>query len=210
MGEMKMKNSDKKQTVNARRTPKSIATAINRMYSKSAPLLIGEALLLGFVAIFMVLRPLAMLAALTIVIGVGLIVFGLYRTIAGFVAPRGVGGGWFDVSFGGLNVVLGVLFCIYPVGSIISLVYVFLILFAIKSVRALIFAINMARARFGHYIVNLILAVATVAVAVALLIWPAVGAITMVYYVAITLLLYAMTDVYMFIELWRLRREISE
>lgn len=204
-----MKKSETK-TVNARRAPRGIAAAVERIYSKSAPLLVAEALLLGAVAIFMVFRPMVMLAGLTIAIGVGLVLFGLYRTIAGFVAPRGVGGGWFDVLFGVLNVVLGVLFCIYPVGSIISLVYIFLVLFAIKSLRALIFAINMARARFGHYIINLIIAIALVLVAVALLIWPTVGAVTLVYYLAITLLLYAMADIYMFIELLRLHREINQ
>lgn len=204
-----MSQTDKKTKTVKNKAPRgTLAAAVERIYSKSAPLLIGEALLLGAAAIFMVMRPMQMLTGLTIIIGIGLILFGLYRTIAGFVAPRGIGGGWFDILFGVLNVVLGVIFCIHPVGSILSLVYVFIILFAIKSLRALVFAINMARVRFGHYIINLIIAIALVAVAVALLVWPAVGAVTLVYYLAITLLLYAMADIYMFIELLRLHRQI--
>lgn len=184
----------------------SITASVKRLYNQSAPLLICEALLFGIAAIFMFFKPVAILTALTFVIGIALVVFGLYRTIAGFIVSRDMGGGWFDVVFGLVNVVLGVIFCIYPVGSIISLVYVFVLLFLFKSLRALIFSINMIRAKFGHYWFDLIMSVILIALAVLLLVYPVAGAVVMVYYLAITLLLYAVADVYMYIELLRLKK----
>ncbi len=196
-----VKNSKARQ---ARVNP--IAASVKRLYNKSAPLLICEALLFGIAAILMVVKPVAILTALTLVIGIALILFGLYRTIAGFVVSRDVGGGWVDVLFGLVNIVLGVLFCIYPVGSIISLIYIFIVLFLFKSLRALIFSVNMIRAKFGHYWFDLIMSVILIALAIFLMVYPMAGAVVMVYYLAAVLLLYAAADVYMYIEILRLKK----
>lgn len=184
----------------------SIKSMVRRLYDKSAPLLICESLLFFVAGVFLLVKPVAILTALTFIIGIGLVLFGLYRTISGFITSRNIGGGWFDVLFGLINIVLGVLFCIYPVSSLLSVVYIFVILFLFKALRALIFAINMARAKFGHYIFNLVMAILLVALAVALLFFPMAGAIAMVYYLAMTLFLYAVADIYMFIELLRLKK----
>ncbi len=188
----------------------AIAASVEKLYNKSAPLLIAEALLLGIIAIFMAFKPLAVLTTLMFVLGCGLILFGLYRAIAGFVAARPYGGGWVDVIFGLVNVVLGVLFLVYPAGSMIALLYVFLVLFLFKALRALIFAINMARARFGHWVFDLVVALALCALAIALLFWPMAGAVAVVYWLAITMLFYAAADVYMFIELRQLKKAVDD
>ena len=158
----------------------------------------------------MVIKPVAILTALTLVIGIALILFGLYRTVAGFVVSRDMGGGWFDVLFGLLTVVLGVLFCIYPVGSVISMVYIFVVLFAMRAVLSLIFSINMIRAKFGHYWFDLIMSIILIALAVLLMVYPMAGAVVMVYYLAVTLLLYAAADVYMYIEILRLKKLVTD
>ena len=196
-----VKNSKARQ---ARVNP--IAASVKRLYNKSAPLLICEALLFGIAAILMVVKPVAILTALTLVIGIALILFGLYRTVAGFVVSRDVGGGWVDVLFGLVNIVLGVLFCIYPVGSVISLIYIFIVLFLFKALRALIFSVNMIRAKFGHYWFDLIMSVILIALAIFLMVYPMAGAVVMVYYLAAVLLLYAAADVYMYIEILRLKK----
>lgn len=187
-----------------------VAASVKRLYNKSAPLLICEALLFGIAAILMVFKPVAILTALTFVIGVALVLFGLYRTISGFVVSRDMGGGWFDVLFGLVNVVLGVLFCIYPVGSIISLVYIFVVLFLFKALRALVFSINMIRAKFGHYWFDLVMSIILIALAVFLMAYPMAGAVVMIYYLAITLLLYAAADVYMYIEVLKLKKATED
>ncbi len=201
----------KTKTVRARRThSESMAASVGRIYQKSGAILLGEAFLFAAVAMIMAFRPISVLAVLTVVIGIALIIFGLYRTISGFVVSRNFGGGGLDVVFGIINVILGILFCVYPVGSIISITYIFVVLFLFKALRALVFAINMVRARFGHYWFDLIMAIILCAAAVALLVWPTVAPIAMIYYLAIMLLVYAASDVYMFIELWRLRRQIAD
>lgn len=212
---MPKSKSEKTKSVKSRRTSRvanynPIASSVKRLYNKSAPLLICEALLFGVAAILMVIKPVAILTALTLVIGVALVLFGLYRTIAGFVVSRDMGGGWFDVVFGLLTVVLGVLFCIYPVGSVAALVYIFVILFALRAILSLIFSINMIRARFGNYWFDLIMSIILIALAVFLLFYPMAGAVVMVYYLAITLLLYAAADVYMYIEILKLKRLVND
>ncbi len=207
---MVQKQTKNKSAKSRRATRDPMAASVQRLYNRSAPLLICEALLFGFAAAMIIIRPVAILTALTFVIGIGLILFGLYRMIAGFVVSHNIGGGWLDVLFGLVNIVLGVLFCVYPVGSMISLVYIFVILFLFKALRALIFAINMVRAKFGHYVFDLIMAIILVGLAVFLLFDPVAGAVAMIYYLAISLVLYAAADIYMYIDLHKLKKEIVD
>lgn len=186
-----------------------LTASVGRIYQHSAPLLICEALLFLVTGGIVLFWPVTILTILTFVIGVGLVLFGLYRTISGFFISRNMGGGWLDVIFGLTNIVLGVLFCIYPVSSLIGVVYIFVVLFLFKSLRSLVFAINMFRARFGHYIFNLIMTLILTGVAVALLFYPMAGAIAVAYYLGIALILYAIFDVYTYIELYKLKRHIE-
>ena len=212
MPKAKSEKSKSEKSVRGKRTANynPVAASVKRLYNKSAPLLICEALLFGVAAILMDVRPVAILTALTLVIGIALVLFGLYRTIAGFVVSRDAGGGWFDVIFGLLTVVLGVLFCIYPVGSITALVYIFVILFMLRALLSLIFSINMIRAKFGNYWFDLIMSIILIALAIFLMVYPMAGVVVMIYYLAITLLLYAAADVYMYIEILRLKRLVND
>lgn len=187
-----------------------VAYGVQRLYSRSVPLLLGEALLFIGVGVLMLIKPLDVLMLLTLVLGGGLILSGLYRVIAGFVASYGYGGAWVDVVFGLINIAIGVLFCVYPLGAVISLVYVFVVLFGVKAFRALVFAINMARVRFGNWRLNFIVAMLLVVVTIMLLFYPTAGAIAVVVYLAIMLFMYALFDLYMFWQLRRLKRVIAD
>lgn len=204
----KTKTAPRRTVAENRRRIDPMVTYIQNLYNSSAPLLICEGVLLGIAAVLMVFRPIAMLTMMTFVVGIALILFGLFRTVAGLTVSRGAGGGWLDVIFGLINVVLGVLFCAFPTGSFIGVVYIFIALFLFKAVKALVFAINMARARVGHYVMDIIFAVVLILLAIALLFFPMVGAITLIYFMALTLLLYAAADIYMFIELLHLKRRV--
>ena len=210
MPSVKSENNKKSSKRASRTNYNPIASSVKRLYNKSAPLLICEALLFGIAAILMIIKPVAILTALTFVIGIALVLFGLYRTIAGFVVSRDAGGGWFDVLFGLLTVVLGVLFCIYPVGSVAAMVYIFVILFMLRALLSLIFSINMIRARVGHYWFDLIMSIILIGLAIFLMFYPMAGAVVMIYYLAVTLLLYAAADVYMYIEILRLKRLVND
>lgn len=207
----KTKTKSEARTRRTRRaTVDPVVASVQRLYDKSAPLLICESIFFALAAVFMFMRPMVFMTVLTFAIGIGLVIFGLYRTIAGFVSSRAVGGGWLDVLFGLMNIVLGILFCIYPVGAAISVIYIFVILFLFKALRALIFAINMARARFGHYVFDIIMSIILVALAVLLLVYPLAGAVAVTFWLALTLLLYAGADLYMYFELRRLKKVVSD
>lgn len=185
----------------------SIAQYVRRLYSRSTTLLLCEAVLFAAIGVLMFIKPLWFLATVMFVIGIILAAFGAYRTIVGLAGDGRPGTSrGLDITFGLLNVLIGVLFCVFP----FSIVYMFAILFLAKAIQALVFSINMARARFGHYIFSLIVSVILVAIAVMILVFPAVGAVTMVYYLAISLLLYALADIYMYLELRRMKRYVTD
>lgn len=190
-----------------RATNNPVAQYVRRLYSRSTTLLICEAVLFAAIGVLMFIKPLWFLATVMFVVGIILAAFGAYRTIVGLAGDGRPGTSrGLDITFGLLNVLIGVLFCVFP----FSIVYMFAILFLAKAIQALVFSINMARARFGHYIFSLIVSVILVAIAVMILVFPAVGAVTMVYYLAISLLLYALADIYMYLELRRMKRYVTD
>ena len=203
------KTSSKKRTVKALpRNP--VVSSISRMYRRGAPLLIGEALLFVAAAAILFIKPVLVLTIFTYIIGFALLFFGLYRMIGGFVANNNNAGGGIDVVFGLINIVLGTLFVVYPSGSLVSVAYIFVVLFCFKGLRVLIFAINLVRARFGHYMVTLIVALLLFALAIALFWFPLGTFIAMTYYLALLLVIYAIADIYMFSALNRLRQLVDD
>lgn len=205
--------SKKSTPVRAKRVKRAplnpVIASINRMYRKSASLLVGEALLFVVAAAVLFIRPVLVLTVFTYIIGLALLLFGLYRMVSGFVMTNDNGGG-IDVVFGLINIVLGLLFIVYPSGSLVSVAYIFVVLFFFKALRVLIFAINLARARFGHYMVTLFAGVLLFALAVALFWFPLGTFIAMSYYLGALLIVYAIADIYMFIELNKLRQLVSD
>lgn len=185
-----------------------ITNSVQRIYDKSAPMLLTESLLFACVGFAMLFNPMGVLTFITYVLGAALLLFGAYRTIAGFVASHDYGGGWLDVIFGMINILIGVLFFMYPSGSIVGLMYIFILLFMARAISALIFAINMIRIRFGHYFFNLIMAIILVCIATFLIFHPLAGALAVIVTLAVLLLIYAVIDMYMFIQVKKLKNHV--
>lgn len=201
-----MRTNKKKQNAAA----DIIKAKVQRLYDKSAPMLLMEAVLFAVFGMFMLIKPVGFLSVITMVFAGALLLIGFYRVVSGLVASHEYGGGWLDVLFGLLNIIISVLFFAYPIGSIIGMMYLFILLFIVHAVNSLIFAINMTRARFGHYVFNLILSIALLVVAISLLFFPLAGAVIGVMIMAILLLVYAVADLYMFIEVHRLKNKILD
>ena len=185
------------------------ALIVNRIYKNTAPLLIGEAILFTFVAILMMINPVQIMTAITFIIGGVLIVFGLYRVSMVFASNLGIGIGVFDVFFGLVTLILGIVFCVYPSGATVGVVYVFVVLFLMNALRLLFFSINMARLGFGQYLFDLIGSIVMIVLSVVLLFLPNLAIGVLIWFLAIYLLLYAMADVYMFVKLLRLRIKLG-
>lgn len=185
------------------------ALIVNRIYKNTAPLLVGEAILFTVVAILMMIRPIEIMTAVTFIIGGVLILFGLYRVSMVFAYNSGFGIGSFDVFFGLVTLILGIVFCVYPRGATIGVVYVFVVLFLMNALRLLFFSINMARLGFGQYMIDLIGAIVMIVLSVVLVFLPNLAIGVLVWFLAIYLLLYAAADVYMFIKLLRLRIKLG-
>jgi uncharacterized membrane protein HdeD (DUF308 family) len=180
---------------------------IQRLYNKSAPMLLLEAVLFAVFGAFMLIQPVGFLSVMVTVFAVVLMLIGFYRVVSGLVASQEYGGGWMDVLFGLFDIIIGVLFFAYPIGSVIGMMYLFVILFIVQSVHSLIFAINITRARWGNYVLNLILSLGLLGVAVSLLFFPLAGAVLGVMILAILLIVYAIADLYMFIQIYRLHNK---
>jgi len=185
-----------------------IGEVIKRIYRNTAPLLVGEAILFTVAGILMLMRPIEFLGMLTFIIGAGLVVFGLYRVSMVFVSNLGFSVSAYDVFFGLVTLILGVVFCVYPNDAAVGLIYVFVVLFLLNALRMLFFAINMLRIGFGYYRVDLIASIIMLVLSGGLLVFPEIAGAIMVVCLAVYLFVYAAIDVYMFLKLLNLHHQI--
>lgn len=189
---------------------KDLIRLAKRVYRHTAPLLLGEAILFIIVALLMMIKPVEILSAVTFIVGVVLVIFGLYRTSMVFVSTQGLTAGTFDVFFGLVTFVLGIVFCIYPYGATVGVIYIFVVMFLMNALRLMFFALNVARARIGHHIADVAVAIGLVILALSLLFMPNLAIGVLVWFLAIYLLCYAAADIYMFVRLVQMKRMIRK
>ena len=191
-----------------RNKKKDLIRLDKRVYRHTAPLLLGEAVSFIIIALLMMINPVEILSAVTFVVGALLVLFGLYRVSMVFVSTQGFTAGTFDVFFGLVTFILGVVFCIYPYGATVGVIYIFIVMFLMNALRLLFFAINVARARIGHHIADIVVSGVLVILALSLLFMPNLAIGILVWFLAIYLLLYAAADIYMFVRLQQMKRMI--
>ena len=187
-----------------------IANFVKHVYHNSAPLLVGEAILFSISAVLMMFKPVEFLSAITFIIGIALILFGLYRVGMAFVSSHGVGFGTLDAFLGLVGIILGVVFCVYPYAATVGVMYIFVVLFLMNALRLMFFSINMLRLHFGNYWFDLIFSIVLIVLALVLFMMPNLAIGVLVWFLAAYLLLYAAADVYMFIKLFKIKRSIVE
>ena len=189
---------------------KDLIRLAKRVYRHTAPLLLGEAILFIIVALLMMIKPVEILSAVTFSVGAVLVIFGRSRTSMVFVSTQGLTAGTFDVFFGLVTFVLGVIFCIYPYGATVGVIYIFVVMFLMNALRLLFFAVNVARARIGHHITDVAVSVGLVVLALSLLFMPNLAIGVLVWFLAVYLLCYAAADIYMFVRLVQMKRMIRK
>ena len=180
-----------------------------RLYTKSTNFLIGEAVVFALVGLMLLFSPVRFLNGIMMVLGGALVIFGAFRMLSGIKATREYGGGRMDILFGIMNMVIGALFFAYPTGAVVGIMYIFILLFLVNAIRTFVFAINMVRMRFGHYVFNLFVAILTLVLAIALLFYPLAGAVVAVMMIGVMLLIYSCVDLYMFMQLRQLKKKIE-
>ena len=184
--------------------------AVQKVYSKSAPLLLLESVLFVIAAVLIFVRPLQILATLMLVFGIVLGVIGIYQLFVGFFGGNRENSSEKTLSliFGTINIALGLVFFFQPVGSMFVMVYIFALLFLIKAIRTFILSLEMFRARAGYYFIDILISVGMAGLALLVLFYPKLGAVSAMYLIAITLLLYAFAGLHMYLELLRLKKKL--
>lgn len=197
----KTKIRDKKQ---------ELTRLADRVYRNTVPLLLTEAALFAIIGLIMMIKPVEILTAITFVVGAVLVLLGLYRVSMVFVSNQGITAGTFDVFFGLVTFILGVVFCIFPHGTSVGVVYIFIVLFLMNALRMLFFSLNMAHVGFEHYMTNIVVSVVLIILSVVLLFVPNLAVGILVWLLAIYMLMYAAADIYMMVQIIRLRRAVRE
>lgn len=199
-------NNTKKRKIRDKK--QELTRLADRVYRNTAPLLLAEAALFTIVGLVMMIKPVEVLTAITFIVGAVLVLLGLYRVSMVFVSNQGITAGTFDVFFGLVTFVLGVVFCIFPHGASVGVIYVFVVLFMLNALRMLFFSINMARIGFRHSRADIVVSIVFLLLSVLLIFIPNLAMGILVWLIAIYMLMYAAADIYMFIKLLRLRRTV--
>lgn len=182
------------------------SAAIKKLYTKSAPMLMFEALLFIVAAVIIFIKPVSILATVTVLFGIVLAFLGLYQLFVGlFGGETDMSGKTWNIILGLAKLILGVIFFFQPAGSMITVIYIFAILFLIKAISTFVFAIRMLRAKFGS-ILDLLTSIIMIALGILVLFFPTFGVVTTMYFVAITLIFYAIADLVMYSKLLKLKK----
>jgi uncharacterized membrane protein HdeD (DUF308 family) len=196
--------------IRMKKDPSGVARqAIKKLYNKSAPMLLFEALLFFAASVLLFIKPVAILATSIAVFGIVLAFVGLYQLFVGlFGEENEMSGKTMNIILGGLKIILGAIFFIQPSGSMITIIYVLAILFLIKATVTLVFSVRIFKAKFGS-VMDLLTSAVMIALGVLILFFPKFGLITAMYFIAITLLFYATVDIGMYVRLLRLKKMVS-
>ncbi|MCL1785889.1 MAG: DUF308 domain-containing protein [Alphaproteobacteria bacterium] len=189
-------------------SPKIVSESIGKLYGDNSPLLLFESVLFLFAAILIFLRPVQVFATLTWLLGAALALFGIYQLLAGFFDTKKNSSEVFAGIFVGIvNIVLGLVFFLQPVGTMFVLVYIFAALFLVKAIRTFILALDMRRAKAGRHALDIVMSLGMGALAVATLFFPLLGAAAAMYFIGATLVLYAFANFHMYGELAKLKEK---
>lgn len=195
--------------------PKKISSnpmldTVRNLYTKNAPGLLFEAILFAAASVLIFMHPVQTLTTLTLIFGIIMTMFGLYQLIVVLFGERGKGmGRGLHLILGAINMTLGIIFFVNPTASVYIIVAILAVFFLLRSLLAFIMSINMWRLKIGHYVIDTLLAIIAIILAILILFNPAFGAMTIMYFIASTLGFYAISDVYMYIELLRWKRRLS-
>lgn len=183
--------------------------AIKKLYNKSAPMLLFEALLFLAASIFIFVKPVPVMATITVVFGIVLGFIGLYQLFVGFFGEQNeMAGKTMNIILGLVKAGVGAFFFLQPAGSMITVIYIFAILFLIKSIATMVFSLRMFRAKIGS-VMDVVTSVIMVALGILVLFFPTFGIVTAMYFIALVLLFYAIADITMYVKLLKLKKTIA-
>ncbi|MBN1324983.1 MAG: DUF308 domain-containing protein [Alphaproteobacteria bacterium] len=183
---------------------KTVRKIKQKSYNKTSSFLLIEAILFGFAALFIFIKPVQILTSLTFIFGMILTFFGLYQTITG-INEKKASGKNMHLVFGIINLILGLIFFIAPSGAMITIVYVLAIMFFVKAIKSLILSIKLYKAKAGNYKFEVIMSSIMVFLSSFVLFFPRFGIVTFMYYIGIMLTLYAIADIRMYKNLSNLK-----
>lgn len=154
----------------------------------------GIALLIA--AVVMLRHPGATLLTLSFIFAIIAIIRGV-STLAGFSKLHELTGGlaWVSLIAGIVDLVIGVMFLFDLPAGVITLSYLFAIWFLIDSVSNLINSGHLRRAGTGWFILNLLFDIASIFVAVLLLMQPVVTAVGLVTLLALFFVLFGINAI---------------
>jgi uncharacterized membrane protein HdeD (DUF308 family) len=183
---------------------KTVRKIKQKSYNKTSSFLLIEAILFGFAALFIFIKPVQILTSLTFIFGMILTFFGLYQTITG-INEKKASGKNMHLVFGIINLMLGLIFFIAPSGAMITIVYMLAIMFFVKAIKSLILSIKLYKAKAGNYKFEVIMSSIMVFLSSFVLFFPRFGIVTFMYYIGIMLTLYAIADIRMYKNLSNLK-----
>ncbi len=187
--------------IEPKKIPNPVTHQFKLEYARQAPGLLFESLLCIVAALFLFFYPMETLQTLTLIFGIGIGLIGIYTALTGLTRKS-----MWGVLMGAIYAAIGFMFVSNPATSFITLVYIFAALFFIRSFFSIMLAIQMIQMRVGHYIISFVMSLISMALAIFLLFHPSYGAITLVYYIGITLLFNAFNNLYVFFQLRKLSK----
>ena len=192
----------------AKKSKKTGLKIFDKFHKKTESFLLMESILFGLAALLIFIKPITILTSLAFIFGIFLAIIGLYQISSGFKSNnKNNSANNLTIAFGIMNLVLGLVFLLQPSGALYTIIYVFAILFFIKSIKFFIFSLKLYKAKSGKHLIDIIISGIMLLLSVVVLFFPEISLVTFMYYIGFMFLVYAVSDARMYAAFMKIKNK---
>lgn len=177
--------------------------------SGQGAILLIEGFLLLAVSVFMFMKPVSSMTILVSTFGIVMTAFGLYLIIKTILNKNVIFGITVNILLGVSNLIFGIFLLMNPTLSFTALVFIAALAFIVRSIYLLVVSIKLSSVDSKGGIYGIILAIMSLVLSLFIMFYPMDGAIAVLYYLAICLIFYAITNFVLFFKILGVQKRLN-
>lgn len=175
-------------------TKQKKTSALKKLISKHTNIFIIEGMLFFLLAIMMMVRPTQTLYFIVATLGIVITVFGVFYLVRTLTNKNYDSTSVMDVIFSVINIILGVILIIYPQISFSVFITFLAIIFLVRGIYFLLMSVDLLKYDTIIGITGIIVSLLSLLLFGFVIFYPIAAAYAATYYIAICLIVYAITD----------------
>lgn len=176
---------------------------LKKMISKHSNILIIEGILFLLLSILMIAHPTQTMFVIIAALGVIVTVFGVYYLVRTLIQKNNDRSTVLDIIFSMINILLGIVLIVFPQLSFSVFITFLAIVFLVRGIYFFVMSIDLFRYDTSSGVIGIVVSLLSILLFAFVVFYPIAAAYAATFYIAISLIVYALTD---FVLAWRAKR----